>query len=93
MCGTILEDGQDNRRCYTTVTTSEDDIASLLLRLLDEHLVIFERIGLVHMWGFLLPGSRYVAFFAAFLADLDEETKLHLPCVRFEGGKHTIRIV
>jgi hypothetical protein len=91
--GMVLEDSHNNHLFYMTVAISTVHHASLLLRLLDEHAGIFERIGLVHMWRHPEPESEYAALSAAFLADLDEETRLSLPYVSYADGKHTIRIV
>jgi hypothetical protein len=73
--GIVLRESQDDRLFYMTVTISDNDNASLFLRVLDKREGIFEGIGLVHMRRHPHPEPEYAAFFAAFLADLDEETK------------------
>jgi hypothetical protein len=57
----------------------------LLLRLENSKNKTFERIGIV--------GSGLDHVKEMLLADLDEEMKAHLPCLRYENGLHTIRIV
>jgi hypothetical protein len=66
---------------------SDDDtyIPVLLLRLADPDKTLFERIGLAISLSH--DGQEML------LADIDEEVKIGLPCLRFENGLHTIRIV
>jgi hypothetical protein len=54
---------------------------------------VFERIGWVKLSMHPEPKPAIAAFIRAFLANLDDEIKLRLPCASFEGGKHTMRIV
>jgi hypothetical protein len=56
-----------------------------MIRLVDEENNLFERIG-VAMAG---PHTGRDQL----LAELDEETKAHLPCLCYENGLHTIRII
>jgi hypothetical protein len=53
----------------------------LILRLADNTKKLYERIGLAQGYPYSYPW------------DLDEETRKSLPCIRHEGGKHTIRII
>jgi hypothetical protein len=65
---------------------SDDDyIPVLLLRLCDVEQKLFERIGLAKSDP--KTGTEML------LADLDEETRASLPCLRYEDGLHTIRII
>jgi hypothetical protein len=60
-------------------------VICLMIRLVDEENNLFERIG-VAMAG---PHTGRDQL----LAELDEETKAHLPCLCYENGLHTIRII
>jgi hypothetical protein len=60
-------------------------IPVLLLRLCDVEQKLFERIG--------LATSDPKGGTEMLLADLDEETRASLPCLRYENGLHTIRII
>jgi hypothetical protein len=65
---------------------SDDEyIPVLLLRLCDVEQKLFERIG--------LATSGPKAGTEMLLAQLGEETRAALPCLRYENGLHTIRIV
>jgi hypothetical protein len=57
----------------------------LLLRLVDVEKKTFERFGIFRCRKF--QGRELME------AELDEETKASLPCLRYEDGLHTIRIV
>jgi hypothetical protein len=57
----------------------------LMFRLASPESTTFERIGLVE--AHTEQGRDML------LAELDEETKAHLPCLRYENGVHTIRII
>ncbi|CAI9632940.1 unnamed protein product [Alternaria burnsii] len=61
------------------------EVRCLLLRLTNSKSKIFERIGCVE--GYSKHGEDVL------LAELDEETKAGLPCLRYENGLHTIRII
>jgi hypothetical protein len=60
-------------------------MAALLLRLVDKEKTLFERIGIA------LSGRT--GEHEMLLAELDEEIKSSLPCLRYENGLHTIRII
>jgi hypothetical protein len=57
----------------------------LLLRLAKPESKTFEKLGCV--------GTRLEHQKDVLLAELDEETKAGLPCLRYENGLHTIRII
>jgi hypothetical protein len=61
------------------------EVRCLLLRLTNSKSKIFERIGCVDSYS--------VHEEDVLLAELDEETKAGLPCLRYENGLHTIRII
>lgn len=60
-------------------------LSGLLLRLGDKEKALFERIG--YFYPETLGGNKTIS------ADLSEDTKARLPCLRYENGKHTIRII
>lgn len=71
--------------CVITQKDGGGFVGSLLLKLVDKEKVLFERIG----FSFAsIPGN-----IERLLADLDEEIKARLPCLRYEDGLHTIRII
>jgi hypothetical protein len=83
------EDNAQDRLFYipTMKWTRKSDLVAcgLLLRVVDRDEGVFERLGLIHDgWGKHLP---------AILADLEEEVKKSLPCIRYEDGMHTIHII
>jgi hypothetical protein len=57
----------------------------LLLRLVEPGNVTFERIGVAT--AYTDEGRKLL------LEELDEETKARLPCLRYENGLHTTRII
>jgi hypothetical protein len=57
----------------------------LLFRLVDKEKNLFERIG--YVW------VRESVQVEKILAELDEDTRARLPCLRYENGQHTIRII
>lgn len=57
----------------------------LLLRLADAEKRLFERIGLATCWP--KNGQEML------LSELSEEVKKSLPCLKYENGLHTIRII
>lgn len=63
---------------------------SLLFRVVDGHLGVFKRLGCGYWNGI---GGEPLQYTNAILADLDEEAKRSLPCVRYEDGLHTIRVI
>lgn len=70
--------------CQTGSTPNISTVC-LLLRLVDEDQVLFERIGVVSAGEHQNEDKL--------LAELDEETKARMPCLRYEDGLHTIRII
>ena len=62
-----------------------DPVYCLMVRLVDEERKLFERIGFVKASSY--QGKDQL------LVELDEETKARLPCIRYENGLHTIRII
>ncbi|KAH3941400.1 hypothetical protein HBI81_238620 [Parastagonospora nodorum] len=63
---------------------------SLLFRVVDSSLGIFERLGYGYWSG---VRDKQLQYTNAILADLGEEVKQSLPCVRYEDGLHTIRVI
>jgi hypothetical protein len=64
---------------------SSQRACGLLLRVVDVDNGVFERLGYIYDGNYKhLP---------AMLADLREEVRKNLPCVRYEDGLHTIRII
>lgn len=63
-------------------------VCLLLLRVVDADQGIFERLG----YG-LQEFEEASVTYDAILADVDEDVKKGLPCVRYEDGMHTIRII
>jgi len=59
------------------------DMYLLLLKLVDAESGTFQRIGVAHVWNRL-------SVEAVLEGDTGEES---LPCVRYEGGLHSIRII
>jgi hypothetical protein len=68
-----------------TVKKNSNNLTTLLLRLADKDEKLFGRIGLASS---VKTGEHKIR-----LAELDEETKRGLPCLRYENGLHTIRII
>lgn len=62
-----------------------DPVSCLMVRLVNEERKLFERIGFVEASSH--QGRDQL------LVELDEETKARLPCLRYENGLHTIRII
>ena len=81
---------EDNaqKRLFFTPCIKEDTSGwahGLVLRLVDKEMTLFERIGLISTDT---PAEKEMM-----LADLSEDTKARLPCLRYENGLHTIRII
>jgi len=66
-------------------TVDHDYMLVLLLRLVDVERKLFERIGIAVSSA---SDGREIL-----LAAVDEETERSLPCLRYENGQHTIRIL
>jgi hypothetical protein len=66
-------------------STSDRGFVCLLLRLVEKEPVIFERIGVITTNAH--KGKEQL------LEHLDEVTKARLPCLRYENGLHTVRII
>lgn len=81
-----------NQLFYMNFVVSETRVMAMLLRLVDEEAGTFERWGIIDA-NQKRPVRAYDDIRAALLADLDEEVKEKLPCLRYEGGKHTIRFI
>jgi len=64
---------------------ASDLVYCLMVRLVDKEQKLFERIGFVEASSY--QGKDQL------LVELDEETKARLPCLRYENGLHTIRII
>jgi hypothetical protein len=83
------EDNAQNRLFYIPtikwIRKSRFSACGLLLRVVNSDEGVFERLGYIYDGNYLqLP---------AMLADLGEEVKRSLPCVCYEDGLHTIRII
>jgi hypothetical protein len=79
-------DNAEKRLFYVPYLDEEDCTKYLLLRLVDVDKKTFERFGIAVCYG----SQRQEELL---MADLDEETKASLPCLRYENGLHTIRII
>ena len=81
-------DNAEQRLFFMTGRTPSEEneyIPILLLRLVDVENTVFERIGLaISGTG---DGQEML------LAELEEEAKRKQPCLRYENGMHTIRII
>jgi hypothetical protein len=84
----FVHDMTQQRLFFMVARTPESDneyIPILLLRLCDTDRRLFERIGIAT--GGPKGGTEML------LAELDEETRASLPCLRYEKGLHTVRII
>jgi hypothetical protein len=86
---TWLHDSWERRLFYMVVVHSTHKITALMLRVVVGQKGTFERIGLIE----LCPDREDSRFASAFVADIPESVKEELPYLRYEGGKHTIRII
>lgn len=84
----LLEDSAKGRLYYMNFQVAVKRICWMMLRLVNEQQGIFERIGL--NVTYLGDGRDALD---ALLVNLDNDTKRGLPCLRYEDGKHTIRII
>lgn len=62
-----------------------EEVCCLLFELVDKEKVLFERIGSV--------STAQPDEIEQLLADLDEETKARVPCLQYQDGLHTIRVI
>jgi hypothetical protein len=87
---TWLHNSRERRLFYMVVVLLDDKIIALMLRVVAGQKGTFERIGLIELYP-----NRYkdLQFASAFVFDAPESVKEELPCLRYEGGKHTIRII
>jgi hypothetical protein len=89
---TAVSEGEDDQRLfYIPAGKIRQDLAPnsinfLILRVVDKASGTFERIGYAVYLG-VKEGVE------ALLADLGEDEKESLPCVRYKDGLHTIRII
>jgi hypothetical protein len=90
--GSAFESDSDEERLFFMPAREEAtnprlgaSFICLLLRLLEPENATFERIGVATA----SPDERRKLL----LEELDEETKARLPCLRYEKGLHTIRII
>lgn len=84
----FVHDITQQRLFFMVARIPESDneyIPILLLRLCDTDRRLFERIGIAT--GGPKGGTEML------LAELDEETRASLPCLRYEKGLHTVRII
>jgi hypothetical protein len=65
----------------------------LILRLVDCTNKLYERVGTARVYADHSPSGLDEETKSRSRSSLDEETKRSLPCNRYEGGKHTIRII
>jgi hypothetical protein len=65
----------------------------LILRLVDCTNKLYERVGTARVYADRSPSGLDKETKNRSRSSLDEETKRSLPCNRYEGGKHTIRII
>jgi hypothetical protein len=89
---TWLHDSWERRLFYMVVLhrnkNTKNHFFALMLRVVAGQKGTFERIGL-----FEVSEGEDPLFASACVADLPESVKEELPCLRYEGGKHTIRII
>jgi hypothetical protein len=88
---TFDEDNVNGRLFYMPAGKVAHDIdyhaiRFLLLRVVDVNKGTYERLGCGYQYGDELVEK-------AMLADVDEDVKKGIPCVRYEDGMHTIRVV
>jgi hypothetical protein len=73
-------------------TDDHQFVYAWLLRLVDKQSGTFKRIGMVQN-NPIVPGVKVEVDIAVLLAELKETVKETLPCVKYEDGRHTIRII
>jgi hypothetical protein len=79
------DDNAEKRLFYVPCLDTQASLDCLLVRLVDVDKKTFERFGVVKCyWD---EGREFLE------AELDEEIKASLPCLRYEDGLHTIRII
>lgn len=85
------DNAQGKIYCMPASKTRQGNFADfLLLRVVDTHGGIFERIGYGHSGS---EGMGDKARYDILLVELDEGEKKTFPCVRYEDGRHVIRTI
>jgi hypothetical protein len=74
-----------------TFVLTEECAMSMLFRVIDAPARAFQRFGVLTLPS-SNPDPRDTEFVTALLANLDEITRRELRCLRYEDGKHAIRI-
>lgn len=74
--------------CLLDRTNDEFSMYAMVLRVVDRNNGVFERIGMAFGLEDLGDGE-----IPPLPTDVDEDVKVTLPCMKYEDGKHTIRIV
>jgi hypothetical protein len=83
----ILDDSTEGRLFYMIATNLERTVHMLMLRVNLES-SLFERIGI----GLMLNYNKE-ATVEALLSTLSEQERTTLPCLRYDNGMHTVRII
>jgi hypothetical protein len=83
----ILDDSTERRLFYMVATDLEHTIPMLMLRVNLES-SLFERIGI----GLMLNDNKE-ATVETLLSTLSEQERTALPCLRYDNGMHTVRII
>jgi hypothetical protein len=83
----ILDDSTEGRLFYMVATDLEHTVPMLMLRVNLEN-SLFERIGIG-----LMRNYNEEAMVEALLSTLSEQERTALPCLRYDNGMHTVRII
>jgi hypothetical protein len=91
----ILDDSTEGRLFYMIATDLEHIVPMLMLRVNLES-SLFERIGIGLMLNYnkeaMVEYNKEVTV-EALLSTLSEQERTALPCLRYENGMHTVRII
>jgi hypothetical protein len=83
----VLDDSTEGRLFYMIATDLEHTVPVLMLRVNLES-SLFERIGIGLMFNY-----NKEATVEALLSTLSEQERTALPCLRYDNGMHTVRII
>jgi hypothetical protein len=84
------DNAEERLFCVLSQTTNlqSDYVFILLLRLIDTEKMLYERFGAAD-----LAYKQNAQGWDVFAGDISEEVKQNLPCLRYENGLHTVRII
>jgi hypothetical protein len=85
----LLRESAAQHLFYMPIIATDSCISSIMMQLVHGQTGTFTRIGLLE----LFVERTSPAFWTAFLDDLQGETRELLPCLRYEGGKHVVRVL